>query len=116
MSNQLDPDQQEAKALGSALSQLSRNSGNNPVYLVKIEDPEKKPKIRRFFSLKKPIYDSSSVNFQGFEIQGKVDETKLISREGVVSHIKENESKSFDMIIPWHRVVCIENLFYQAKL
>ena len=113
--NELDPDQQSASALASTLSQLSNNSGNNPVYLVRIEDPESKPKIRRFLVSKKPLYDSSSINFQGFELQGKANLEELITRERITVFAKDKSLKAYDLIVPWQRVVCVEQLSYQTK-
>lgn len=117
----LDPDQQRASADRDAQARLLRNSANNPIYLVKIEDPETTPIIRSFIVLKQPLMNAYSVSFQGFEISKssqnkKSKEQEIRTREEAISYAKDKDLKFCDLICPWQRVVSIENLSYQSKI
>jgi len=119
--SKLDPDQQRASADAEAQARLLRNSTNNPIYLVKIEDPEIAPEIRSFIVLKQPLMNAYSVTFQGFEISKNTRNKKnkvqdIRTREEAISYAKDNEVKFYDLICPWQRVVSIENLSYQSKI
>jgi hypothetical protein len=119
--SKLDPDQQRASADAEAQARLLRNSTNNPVYLVRFEDPENVPIIRSFIVLKQPLMNPYSVTFQGFETSKnarnkKSKEQDIRTREEAISYVKDNDVKFHDLICPWQRVISIENLSYQSKI
>ncbi len=117
----LDPDQQRASADAEAQARLLRNSTNNPVYLVRFEDPENVPIIRSFIVIKQPLMNTYSVSFQGFETSKntrnkKSKEQEIRTKEEAISYAKDNDVKFYDLICPWQRVISIENLSYQSKI
>jgi hypothetical protein len=115
-------EQQNTVALNLAQQRLSKNSSNNPVCLVKVEDLDnntQKKVYRLFVALRKPVIDTSCVSFQGFEIPAtqrkKFIKDELKTRESAAEYAEKNEVEFFDLIFPWHRVVSLENLSYQTN-
>jgi len=111
-------DQQEANASIIVVSKIKNStiSTNNPVYLVRIEDPFPKPKERQFLALRKPDNLGSQVSFQGFEIHTKNANTDDIkTREDALKLAEKNKSRLIDIQFSWSRVISVQNLSYQNQ-
>lgn len=95
------------------MSENTKNSATKMAYLITIEDPSHKPKIRSFYTSK---YDKSvCLDFKGYETTSLKLTTEIRTYNEVVSIAETNNLIMQELCFPWHRVISIRNVSYHSK-
>lgn len=114
-----DQDQQKASAYEAANARLSANSANKVLYIVRVEDPSVKSKIRSYAALKLNETMAHYLQLIGFEYpktETKNNTQKKINTYQEAVEIAEKENLDIeDLRFPWQRVISIKNVNYQNK-
>ncbi len=87
-----------------------RKSGNNIAYILSVEDPTIKAKVRYFVSIKILTWLASAVDFVGSELETKEDINTIKTFEDAENYVNSNDK--VNLIIPIHRVINIKNATY----
>lgn len=108
-------DAQEAKANFLADQRLKENSANDPLYILSVEDPTVRGKLRTIVATKlrdgNPIY----LDVIGFEIDKNASK-KFESYNDIEDYVKTEETVKFiNVRFPWTRVINIENRTFKRK-
>ena len=92
---------------------LLPNITNNSVYLVRFECPLTADKYRSFVCVK---YDSdqSAVQIRGAQIANN-QINNLSSYTDALNLANKNNSVIEEMVIPWHKIISIQNVTYVSK-
>ncbi len=112
--NGRDPDLQEANAKTLAELKLKENSANNFLWIVKVEDPSTKSKIK-YYAVLKMTQDTTCLDVVGIEINQK-QQNALESFSDVENYVKEGTTRVVSIKFPWTRVISIENRTYKRKV
>lgn len=106
------PKIQEAVASALATSKLSgKNSTNKILYIVRVEDPTIKAKLRSYVVLKYTEF-AFGIDLVGYETSPQT-QTKLTSYSSALEHAnKSGKVKIINKRIPWARILDVENKSY----
>lgn len=112
---------QPIKASASSDAERRIKEGKNTniqVYLLSVEDHEKKNKSTYFLSSRQIVLDNPNyVDFYGFELTDKKDIKALnsLSNNDILEYVKENNITVKNIKFPWTKINKIENLTYKNK-
>lgn len=108
-----------ASANSDAEKRLKEAKNSNiPIYLLSVEDCEKKNKITYFISTKMVNFDHINyVDFHGFELISKeyISAIKSLSNNDVLEYVKEKNIIIKNIKFPWTKINKIENLTFKNK-
>lgn len=80
-----------------------------PLYIIMVEDPTAEDSVR-YLMAKTKVENGFSVEFRGFRLTKKQAETITKKPDAEI-----RGAKAVNQIIPWHRIISIENVTYQVK-
>lgn len=101
---------QEANAIATA-EQKMKQTINNLLYIVKVEENSKSNSFR-FFATQKVDETSNMVGFKGFEIPSK-DEAKLKTYSDILTYVEKKKIEMVEIKFPITRIISIENRTYK---
>lgn len=90
---------------------VSQPSDSKPIYLIVAEDSIETEDIV-YYKTRALNQGPSSVEFRGFQIT-KTQAGQLLKDPYATTESAKKEPKSVNRIIPWHRIIRIENTTYQ---
>lgn len=107
-----------ASILSEVNTKLATNSANKFVYLVKAEDPDYYYKFRWFATLKQEITNQNFMKIIGIELPYTTPDKSKKQKQ--INEYKELVEKAegepiIEVMIPWNRIINIQNLNYQYK-
>ncbi len=104
------PQQQINKQLGMP------STGNKALYIVIVEDPSSKPKLR-VYGTAKPEKTQSFLEFIGYDltINTTAQIEQLKTYEDVIELSNQGKTDLVSLVYPWSRVISIKNVSYKIK-
>lgn len=94
---------QQSNANAEANARLRNNSQNKPLYIIVVNSPKK---IYAAINHENTPY---GVSLKGFEMKSQKE---VQNYNDALDHANKEETKMVNTLIPWHRVVEIQNTTY----
>lgn len=93
------------------MRQVSQPADSKPIYLIIAEDQTETDGIV-YYKTRALNQGPASIDFRGFQLT-KTQAGQLLKDPYATTESAKKEPKSVNRIIPWHRIIRIENTTYQ---